>query len=160
MRVSVFAIGRLKTGPDRDGVERYLDRAGKAGRALGLTSISVREWDESRAARTEDRREAEARLMVEALPAGAVLVALDERGRSLTSPEFAQRVGGWRDSGRGDLVFAIGGADGHGDAIRTRADLLLSFGAMTWPHQLVRLMLAEQIYRVTTILAGHPYHRV
>lgn len=160
MRISIFAIGRMKQGPERELVERYLDRCGKSGKSLGLSRFDVREWDESRAARAEERKSEEARHILTALAPGAVLVALDERGRSPSSPDFAERLGAWRDAGRPEAVYAIGGPDGHGDDIRARADLVLSFGAMTWPHQLVRLMLAEQIYRATTILSGHPYHRV
>ena len=87
------------------------------------------------------------------------MVALDERGRDLTSRDLASTFGRWRDDARTRLAFLIGGPDGHGDAVRARADLLLSFGRMTWPHRLVRVMLAEQLYRAATILAGHPYHR-
>lgn len=159
MRIAIFAVGRMKQGPERELVERYLDRAGKSGKALGLSRFDLREWDEARAVRDEDRKAEEARHLIAALPREAALVVLDERGKSPTSPDFAARLGGWRDGGRSDVVFAIGGPDGHGEALRARADWLLSFGAMTWPHQLVRLMLAEQLYRATTILSGHPYHR-
>jgi 23S rRNA (pseudouridine1915-N3)-methyltransferase len=88
-----------------------------------------------------------------------VLVALDERGQMLSSPELAQRIADWRDAGRQDLAFVIGGADGLAPALRDRADLALSFGRLVWPHMLVRVMLAEQIYRAATILSGSPYHR-
>lgn len=158
MRVAVFAIGRLKSGPDSLLVERYVDRARLAGRSLGL-DVGVREFAESRAARAEDRMEQEAGVMLNALPKGARLVVLDERGTNPTSTDFARRIGRLRDDGLSDLVFAIGGADGHGSTIKTRADERLAFGPMTWPHQIVRLLLAEQIYRAVTILSGHPYHR-
>ena len=96
---------------------------------------------------------------MKSLPDGAVLVLLDERGLAQTSEDFARSLGDWRDAGRRDMVVAIGGADGHGEALRSRADRILSFGKMTWPHQLVRIMASEQLYRAATILAGHPYHR-
>jgi 23S rRNA (pseudouridine1915-N3)-methyltransferase len=105
------------------------------------------------------RKEAEAALLLEAVPAGAAVVALDERGRDLTSEEFAARLGVWRDGGRRVAAFLIGGPDGLGEAVLRRAELRLAFGRLTWPHRLVRVMLAEQLYRATTILAGHPYHR-
>jgi 23S rRNA (pseudouridine1915-N3)-methyltransferase len=158
MRIMIAAVGRLKAGPDRALVDRYVDRASQAGRSLGLT-LSVREFVESRAARPEERMAQEATTLLTALPDGAVLVALDERGETPGSTAFARRLGDWRDQGARDLVFAIGGPDGHGDAIRKRADLKLAFGAMTWPHQIVRMLLAEQVYRAMTILSGHPYHR-
>ncbi|MCX5518851.1 MULTISPECIES: 23S rRNA (pseudouridine(1915)-N(3))-methyltransferase RlmH [Kaistia] len=158
MRILIAAVGRLKAGPDRALIERYIDRASQAGRSLGLT-LSVREFVESRAQRPDERMAQEAATLLSALPDGAILVALDERGETPSSPAFAKRVGDWRDQGIRDLVFAIGGPDGHGDAIRKRADLKLAFGAMTWPHQIVRLLLAEQVYRSMTILSGHPYHR-
>jgi 23S rRNA (pseudouridine1915-N3)-methyltransferase len=107
----------------------------------------------------ERRKEAEAALLLEAVPAGAAVVALDERGRDATSEDLARRLGAWRDEGRRATAFLIGGPDGHGQAALRAADLRLAFGRMTWPHRLVRVMLAEQLYRATTILAGHPYHR-
>ncbi|WP_018183084.1 23S rRNA (pseudouridine(1915)-N(3))-methyltransferase RlmH [Kaistia granuli] len=158
MRIMIAAVGRLKAGPDRALVDRYVDRASQAGRSLGLT-LSVREFVESRAARADERMAQEATTLLAALPDGAILVALDERGETPGSTAFARRLGDWRDQGARDLVFAIGGPDGHGDAIRKRADLKLAFGAMTWPHQIVRMLLAEQVYRAMTILSGHPYHR-
>jgi len=158
MRIAVFAIGRLKSGPDSLLIERYVERAKLAGRSLGL-DVSAREFSESRAGRAEDRMDQEATTMLNALPKGARLVVLDERGTAPTSADFARRIGRLRDDGVPDLVFAIGGADGHGAAIKARADELLAFGPMTWPHQIVRLLLAEQVYRAVTILSGHPYHR-
>jgi 23S rRNA (pseudouridine1915-N3)-methyltransferase len=158
MRITLAAVGRLKAGPDRALVERYVERAGQAGRSLGLT-MAVREFPESRAGRGEDRMVQEGAALIAALPDGARLVVLDERGPTQTSQEFAKRLGAWRDQGQRDLVFAIGGADGHGAALKSRADETLAFGQMTWPHQIVRLLLAEQIYRAMTILSGHPYHR-
>ena len=103
---------------------------------------------------------AEAVLLERAIPQGAVVVALDERGKLMSSPDFAARLAGWRDTGIGDLAFVIGGADGIAPGLRARADLSLSFGRMVWPHMLARVMLAEQLYRAASILSGSPYHRV
>jgi 23S rRNA (pseudouridine1915-N3)-methyltransferase len=107
----------------------------------------------------ERRKEVEAMLLLEAVPPGAAVVALDERGRDSTSAEFAARLGAWRDAGRRTAAFLIGGPDGLAGSALAAADLRLAFGRQTWPHRLVRVMLAEQLYRATTILAGHPYHR-
>ena len=158
MRITIAAIGRLKAGAERVLLERFIDRAGKAGRQLGLT-FAVREFPESRAAVAATRIDQEAAAMIASLPAGAVVVALDEAGKNLDSRGFAEQLAKWREAGVADLIFAIGGADGHGAPLIKRADLRLAFGALTWPHQLVRLMLAEQLYRAVTILTGHPYHR-
>lgn len=105
------------------------------------------------------RRSAEAELLLDKVPAGAIVVALDEVGKTLSSRAFATRIGAWRDDGQACVAFLIGGADGLDDTVRARADLILSFGRMTWPHLMVRGMLAEQLYRAQQILAGHPYHR-
>ncbi|MEJ1160334.1 23S rRNA (pseudouridine(1915)-N(3))-methyltransferase RlmH [Prosthecomicrobium sp. N25] len=159
MRLRIAAVGRLKAGPERGLLDRYMDRAAKSGRVLGLSRLDLVEIPEGRSARAEDRRAEEAAALLAQVPDGAALVALDETGRMLSSADFAAFLAARRDQGTADLVLAIGGPDGHGPALRARADLLLAFGAMTWPHQLVRLMLAEQIYRAITILSGHPYHR-
>ncbi len=158
MKVTIAAVGRMKSGPERELLDRYLDRAGKQGRGLGITRVEVREVGESRAARAEDRKAEEAGELLAAVPPGAALVVLDETGGQMTSEAFARWVGARIDAGR-DLALLIGGADGHGPAVVERADLVLAFGALTWPHQMVRILMAEQIYRATTILAGHPYHR-
>jgi len=158
MKITIAAVGRLKAGPERDLIERYLDRTNGSGKRLGL-SVTVREFPESRAGNPATRKAEEAAALLAALPSGAVLVALDEHGTSIDSPAFAGRIGRWRDDGVSDLVIAIGGADGHGRDVHVRAAFQLAFGVMTWPHQLVRLMISEQIYRATTILSGHPYHR-
>ncbi len=158
MKVTIGAVGRMKSGPERDLLERYVDRAVKQGRALGITRVDVREIAESRAARAEDRKAEEAAGLLAGLSDDAAVVVLDEHGRTMDSEAFAGFMGTRIDAAR-DLAVLIGGADGHGEAVRGRADLLLAFGAMTWPHQIVRILAAEQIYRATTILAGHPYHR-
>ncbi len=151
MRISVVAVGGLKAGPERALAEKYLSRI--------TWPISVREVEEKRGLKGSALRKREGELILSACPDGATLVALDERGKSLSSADFAARLGGWWDAGIADIVFAIGGAGGLDDAVRKRADLLLAFGAMTLPHLLMRGVLLEQIYRAQTILAGHPYHR-
>ncbi|MFZ5963089.1 23S rRNA (pseudouridine(1915)-N(3))-methyltransferase RlmH [Thalassococcus sp. BH17M4-6] len=155
MRVHLCVVGRLRAGPERDLIQDYLQRFDRTGRGIGLGPAAVHE--------VEDRKgggmAAEAALLRKALPAGATLCALDERGQVMTSPDFAQRMVGWRDAGTGDLAFVIGGADGIDPALRDEAQQLLSFGKMVWPHMLARVMLAEQLYRAASILSGGPYHR-
>lgn len=155
MRVHIVAVGRLRPGPQKDLIDDYLTRFDRTGRGLGLGPARIVEVDD----RKGGGRPGEAALIRRALPKGAVLVALDERGRLETSPDFARRIAGWRDAGRGDLALVIGGADGIAPDLRSEADLALSFGKMVWPHMLVRVMLAEQLYRAASILAGAPYHR-
>jgi len=155
MRIHICAVGRLRPGPEATLVDDYLARFGKAGRALALGPAHVREIDD----RSGGGRASEAALLERALPEGALVCVLDERGQTLSSPEFAAFLARWRDAGRRDAAFVIGGADGIDPTFRTRADMTLSFGAMVWPHILVRVMLAEQLYRATAILAGAPYHR-
>ena len=155
MRMVIAAVGRLRQGPEAALVADYLARHAKAGRALGLPPVSLVE--------VEDRRgggmAAEAALLARAIPEGAELVALDERGEDWTSPDLAARIAGWRDQGRPDLAFVIGGADGIDPALRDRAEARLRLGRMVWPHMLARVMLSEQLYRAATILNGSPYHR-
>ncbi|GLS17510.1 ribosomal RNA large subunit methyltransferase H [Labrys miyagiensis] len=159
MRLLVCAIGRLKAGPERDLVARYAERLNATARNLALGPLDIVEIDESRARRAEDRKAEEAEKLLAAAGSSQV-IALDENGASPGSEAFAARIAGWRDGGTASLAFLIGGADGHGDTIRSRAIMTLSFGKMTWPHQIVRILLAEQLYRASTIIAGHPYHRV
>ena len=155
MRVSVLAVGRLRSGPEADLVADYLGRFERTGRPLGLGPAQVVE--------VEDRKgggpAGEAALLAAALPRGALLVALDERGRTLDSPAFATMLRRAADTGTRDLAIAIGGADGLDPAFRGDATHLVSFGPMVWPHMLARVMLAEQLYRAASILAGTPYHR-
>ena len=160
MRISLFAVGRLKAGPEKDLASRYLDRFAKAGPAIGLELVRVTEVPESKASNAETRKRDEAAALEKALPDGALLVLLDERGKSLDSEAFADTLGRFRDSGKRDLMVAVGGADGLDPALYVRADMVLNLGSMTWPHQLVRILIAEQLYRAVTILSGHPYHRV
>ena len=158
LRVTVVATGRLKAGPERELATRYIERATLAGRQLGVV-VDVRELDESRARRAEERKREEAEALRAAVPGSAVTVVLDEVGRTLDSPGFAELFRAARDAGRNALIVVIGGPDGLDAEFRRAADHVVAFGAMTWPHQLVRVMAAEQIYRAVTILAGHPYHR-
>lgn len=155
MRVTLAAVGRLRPGPEQALVDDYLARASAAGRALALGPFAVIEIDDRKAA----TQAAQSARLIEAIPAGAFVLALDERGDMLSSPEFAALLAGLRDAGRGGLALLIGGADGHDAALRARADRLLSFGPMVWPHLLARAMLAEQLYRAVSILAASPYHR-
>lgn len=154
MRLHVCAVGRLRSGPERALIDDYVARLERTGRPLGFTALVEHEVEARRGG-----AEAEAGLLARTIPPGAAICCLDERGRTLTSPAFAQHLAAWRDAGRQDAAFLIGGADGHSPALRARADLVLSFGAMVWPHLLVRVMLAEQLYRAATILSGSPYHR-
>lgn len=155
MRLRVCAVGRLRTGPGKALVDDYAQRLARTGRALGLDALEIVE--------VEDRKgggmAAEAALLERVIPPGAAVCALDERGEMLTSPQFADRLARWRDAGRADAAFVIGGADGLAPSIIDRADLRLSLGRMVWPHMLARVMLAEQLYRAASILAGSPYHR-
>ncbi|QMW24454.1 23S rRNA (pseudouridine(1915)-N(3))-methyltransferase RlmH [Sandaracinobacteroides saxicola] len=137
MRFHIIAVGRIGRSPEGALVERYRERMGEA---LGISEVS------------------EAGRLLPA-PAQSRTVVLDERGRALSSEALAAQLGRWRDEGVREVRFLIGGADGHAAAVREGADLLLSFGPATWPHLLVRAMLAEQLYRAGTILSGHPYHR-
>ena len=159
MRVVISAVGRLKAGPERELAERYRDRAAKAGRAIGLRDVEVVEIRESRAQEVDRRRLEESIALANLMPEGAVLVALSERGTSLDSATFARQVAAWRDGGRPAAMFVIGGPDGLSPDLEAQAGLKLAFGAATWPHQLVRIMLLEQLYRAVTLMAGHPYHR-
>lgn len=156
MRLHIIAVGRLRAGPEKDLIDDYLTRFDRTGRALGLGPAKVVEVDD----RKGGGMPAEAALLERAVPSGALICVLDERGKVETSPEFAARLGGWRDTGRSDVALIIGGADGIDPALRARADHKLSFGKMVWPHMLVRVMVAEQMYRAASILSGGPYHRV
>lgn len=155
MRLTIAAVGRLKSGPEADLVADYLKRAGAAGRGMGLGPIDLIEIDERKARDSA----AQSTQLLAKVPPGAVAVALDERGDTLTSPKFAKLIERERDNGAPEMVFLIGGADGHDTSLRNAAGHRLSFGPMVWPHMLARVMLSEQIYRAIGILAGTPYHR-
>lgn len=155
MRVSLCVVGRLRAGSERDLIDDYLTRFDRTGRALGLGPASVIEVEDKKGGGWS----AEAVLLRKAIPDGAFLVTLDERGKVMTSPEFASKLAEWRDNSQRDVAFVIGGADGISPDLRAEADFSLSFGKMVWPHLLARVMLTEQLYRAANILSGGPYHR-
>lgn len=151
MRLTLACIGRAGRGPERDLYEHYAGRI--------RWPLTLRELEEKKKLPPAELVRREGELLLGAVPDKATLIALDRRGKVLDSEAFAQRLARWRDDGVPDIAFLIGGADGHGEPLLQRASLILSFGAMTWPHLLARAMLAEQIYRAQQLLAGHPYHR-
>ncbi|WP_419907967.1 23S rRNA (pseudouridine(1915)-N(3))-methyltransferase RlmH [Hoeflea sp.] len=159
MRISIYAVGRLKSGPERELSARYIDRFSKTGASRGLTFDRIVELPESRASAAATRKREEHEGLARQLPADALIVALDEGGKALDSNAFARMLQEWNDAGHRDLAMIIGGADGLDRELIARADAVLSFGKLTWPHQIVRILLAEQLYRAATILTGHPYHR-
>lgn len=160
MKLHILAIGRLKAGPELALFDDYLKRARGLGRPLGVTGVETRDFPESKLPDAKGRMAAEAALLAGATPDPSFRIVLDERGKALASDDFALIFQRHLDHGTPCLAFLIGGPDGHAPAIREKAGLLLSFGPMTWPHRLARVMLAEQIYRAVTILVKHPYHRV
>jgi len=159
MRLVVAAIGRLKDGPERELAERYRKRAEQTGRRIGFRQTEVVEIRESRAADVGKRMIEESIALMNVIPDKAAIVILDERGDALGSAALAGLLQRWRDDGRPAAVFIVGGDDGLASSLRDKATLRLAFGTATWPHQLVRVMLLEQLYRAMTILSGHPYHR-
>ncbi len=159
MRLVMVCVGKLKAGQERLLFDRYFNRLAAGARSVGLAGVDLREINESRSRRPEERRAEEAAGILAAMPDGGALVLLDERGISATSDEWAADIGRERDAARPAYAVAIGGPDGLDPSLRAMAHRVLSFGQMTWPHQLVRVMAGEQLYRAMTILAGHPYHR-
>jgi 23S rRNA (pseudouridine1915-N3)-methyltransferase len=159
LRLSVIAVGRLKAGPEKSLADEYRERAEGLGRKAGFARITVSEFAESPQATAAARMAEEARQIAAALPPRAFVIVLDERGKPLSTDALVEVVRKQRDEGLADLAVVIGGPDGLAPEIRARASLLLSFGALTWPHRLVRVMLFEQIYRLVTIMVNHPYHR-
>jgi 23S rRNA (pseudouridine1915-N3)-methyltransferase len=159
MRLALVCVGKLKAGPERLLFDRYLKRLKEGARSAGLAGVDVREIGESRARRPDERRAEEGAAILAAAPKGGALVLLDERGAPATSEEWAADIGRARDGSRPVYAVAIGGPDGLDPSLGAAAHRSVSFGAMTWPHQLVRVMAGEQLYRAMTILAGHPYHR-
>src|SRR3954447_13661893 len=159
MRIVVIAVGRLKQGPERELAGRYRERFDEIGRKLGFRGLTIHEIPESRARDADTRISEEAAAISAKIPEKSVLVALDQRGDSIDSLGFARHLARWRDQSVANTLFLIGGADGLSPDLRRKAELRVAFGAATWPHQIVRVMLLEQIYRAATILAGHPYHR-
>jgi 23S rRNA (pseudouridine1915-N3)-methyltransferase len=152
MKLHILAIGKLKSAPERALVEDYLKRARSLGRSAGISALEVAEGPEA-------EREREAQWLLGKLPAKAFAVVLDEGGAAMPSAEFSRLIRRHADGGTSDMAFLIGGPDGHGAAVRKRADMTIAFGPQTWPHRLIRVMLAEQIYRAVTIMVNHPYHR-
>ncbi len=151
MRCTLIAAGRRRQGPEQTLFQVYADRLS--------WPLDVKLVAERKALSGDELKVREAELLLGAVPDGAVVAALDERGEALSSPEFAAKLGDWRDSGVKHAAFLVGGADGLDDRVRRKASLILSFGRLTWPHQLVPALLAEQLYRANAILSGHPYHR-
>lgn len=160
MKLQIIAVGRLKAGPERQLCDRYLERFQTLARAIGVSDLRLTELAESGQRRPEDRMADEGRAILANLADEARLIALDERGKAIGSVDFARSIKELAEQGAPVLSFVIGGPDGLDPAVRTRAGRLLCFGALTLPHQLVRVLLAEQLYRAGTILTGHPYHRV
>lgn len=159
MKIDIIAIGKLKSGPERELVSRYVDRLAKLGPAIGIEFGRLIERPESRASSTNTRKREEADAIRSARSEGGKLILLDEGGKIPGSEAFAADIGQWRDDGARNATFVIGGADGLDASLLQESDLTLSFGRLTWPHQIVRILLAEQLYRAVTILSGHPYHR-
>ena len=159
MKLSLVAVGRMKRGPESDLCARFLDRLAKSARPLGMDWSGVAELAEARAGSSDARKADEADAILSRLPEGCAMIALDERGDALDSAAFADLLARYRDEGTRHLALVIGGPDGLDDKVRQSASATLALGRMTWPHQIVRILLAEQLYRATTILSGHPYHR-
>jgi 23S rRNA (pseudouridine1915-N3)-methyltransferase len=159
MQLAVHAVGRMKAGPEQELAARFFDRLAKSGPAIGLEFAGVTEIAEGRAPSLDERRSDEATRLRGGIAKGAAVILLDEHGKDLSSQDFANRIASLRDGGRKSLAFVIGGPDGLDRSLRGEAELIVCFGQLTWPHQLVRVMLAEQLYRAVTILSGHPYHR-
>jgi 23S rRNA (pseudouridine1915-N3)-methyltransferase len=158
MRLLIAAVGRLKAGPERELLARYTERTNASGKPLALSPLDIVEVPESPAQTATKRKSDEAVALRATVPPSAKLIALDERGKSISSEDFAKKLAHFRDDGAACAAFLIGGADGLDETLRKKADLTIAFGTATFPHQIVRILLAEQIYRAATILSGHPYH--
>ncbi len=159
MRLTLCAVGRMKSGPEADLFQDYASRVRASGPPIGLTAFEIREVDPARHEKPAGRKKLEAGALLAAAPDKAILIALDERGRAYRSVQFADKIARWRDEGARDACFVIGGPDGHGPDIADAAHATIAFGPATWPHMMVRIMLCEQIYRAIAILSGRPYHR-
>jgi 23S rRNA (pseudouridine1915-N3)-methyltransferase len=149
MKTTILAIGKAR-GVEAEWCAEYLKRLG--------STVAVQEFAASKALPPAETRKTEAQLLLKAVPAKSFIVLLDERGKDMSSRDFAAKLASWQEQAT-DLVFIIGGADGHTDEVRAKANFILGFGRLTWPHRLVRVMLLEQIYRARQIITGHPYHR-
>jgi 23S rRNA (pseudouridine1915-N3)-methyltransferase len=159
MRLVITAVGKLKDGPERELFARYAGRISAAGKGVALGPLDLRELPEGRAQSRDARLADEAERVLARSSSSTVRVLLDERGKPMTSVAFANFVRTLRDHGEAEMAFLIGGADGHGESARRAAQHALSLGALTLPHGLARVVLAEQLYRAITIISGHPYHR-
>lgn len=159
MKITISCVGKLKNGPERELFDRYYDRCQRSFSSLGLKMMPLVEFSESSAKTAKERQKKEGAEILSLRKSQSFLILLDEKGQNISSKSFAQQVQSLAERGVEEVIFVIGGPDGHGDDIRSQANLQLNFGAMTWPHQLVRVLLAEQLYRTATILSGHPYHR-
>jgi 23S rRNA (pseudouridine1915-N3)-methyltransferase len=159
MRLLIAAVGRMKAGPERELLARYIERANASGKTHALGPLDVIEVPESTAQSAAKRKSDEAKALLSAVPEKTKLIALDERGKNTSSEDFAKTLARFRDDRTASTALLIGGADGLDETLRKKANLTLAFGAATFPHQIVRILLAEQIYRAVTILSGHPYHR-
>ena len=151
MRILIAAVGRFRNGPENELFKHYVKRS--------RWPIDLKEFESKKKLRLPERKKIEENFLVKIIPKSAVVVVLDEIGMNLSSISLAKTIGAWQSGGHSNIAFLIGGPDGVTDSLRKRADLLLSLGAATWPHLLVRPLLAEQLYRAETILAGHPYHK-
>ncbi len=151
MKVHIIAVGRAKRGPETSLYDHYIARM--------RWPVQLHEVEEKKRLSGAELKAREAELLLASIPKGAVVVALDERGKAIGSMDFAAKLKDWEDQARAEIAFLIGGVDGLDESVRQAADLIINFGNLTWPHMLVRAMLVEQIYRAQQILAGHPYHR-
>lgn len=161
MKLTVISVGKLRAGPEQNLIDDYVKRFGKTAAGIGgLTAPQIIEVDQKKRLEGDALKRAEAEAIRAKLPTGPhKLIALDERGKALSTKEFAATLSRWQDDGTPETVFLIGGADGLDKDLRRQADLTLNLGSLTWPHMLVRVMVAEQLYRAATVIAGHPYHR-
>lgn len=159
MKVAIAAIGHLKSGPEKEMAAEYEQRILGLGRKAGISGLTVQDWAESRASDVKLRMAEEAKQLWSVVPEGSPVLVLDERGEALSSAAFSKLLAAEAARGAKQLTLMIGGPDGHAPETRTKALKTISFGPMTWPHRMVRVMLLEQIYRAVTILVNHPYHR-
>ena len=155
MKIHLCVVGKLRNGPEKNLIDNYLNRFEKIGRSYGLGPVSVNEVEDKKNGGMSN----EAILLQRIIPKGAVIIALDERGEVVSSPNFSEKLIAYVNNNVSDLAIVIGGADGIDSKLREKADFKVSFGKMVWPHALVRVMIAEQLYRAASILAGSPYHR-
>jgi 23S rRNA (pseudouridine1915-N3)-methyltransferase len=156
MKIQICAIGRMRDIPEAKLANNYLERFNRIGSNFGLGPVKTLE--------TEDKKSggptSEGRLLKNLIPTGSLTCTLDEKGHEMTSIDFANRLAEWRDQGKPSISLIIGGASGLSEDLKNEANCSISFGKFVWPHLLIRVMLAEQLYRAATILSGSPYHRI